>query len=117
MKFLYIFSQAPYSNPIAKEALDMALASAAFDQDVSVVFTDEGLLQLLHNQKPSGPHKKSQLGAINALPLYDIAQVYYLQSDLTRLGLKADALVKHATSLDQTGLQRLITQNERVQSF
>lgn len=117
MKFLYIFSQPPYSSPIVKAALDMALASAAFDQDVSLAFVGEGLLQLIQHQQPSGPHKKSQLGAINALPLYDISQVYYLQKDLAQLGLHADALVKHASGLDQAGLQRLIAQSERVQSF
>ncbi len=117
MRFLFIFSHSPYGGGLAREALDMALATAAFDQEVSLVFSGAGIFQLLATQQAPGVNKKSQLGAINALPLYDISRVFYLQEDLSPLGVNAGQLVAHARPLDAEALRSLVNGAERVQSF
>lgn len=117
MRFLFLFSGAPYADSGPREALDMALATAAFDQRVTLVFHGEGILQLVKAQQPAGSHKKSHIGAINALPLYDVAAVHYLEEDLQTLGIGREALVGHAAPLDARRLQTLIADADRVQSF
>ena len=45
-KFLYINRRAPHGSIYAHEALEVVLIGAAFDQDVSLAFIDDGVYQL-----------------------------------------------------------------------
>ena len=45
-KFMYINRTAPYGSIYALEGLEVALIGAAFDQDVSMAFVDDGVFQL-----------------------------------------------------------------------
>ncbi|MGA9032439.1 MAG: DsrE family protein, partial [Sulfuricaulis sp.] len=44
-KFLYVNRKAPYGTIYALESLEVVLISAAFDQDVSLAFLDDGVYQ------------------------------------------------------------------------
>lgn len=116
MRFLFLFTQSPYRCRLSREALDMAMATAAFDQDVCLYFSDNGIYQLIKDQQ-NGQAKKSHLGAINALPLYDISNIYYCNEDLFRLRLTAEDLVAHAKPATAELLTELLKQADRIQSF
>ncbi|HQU48176.1 MAG TPA: DsrE family protein, partial [Casimicrobiaceae bacterium] len=45
-KFMFVNRSAPYGTIYALESLEVVLISAAFDQDVSLVFLDDGVWQL-----------------------------------------------------------------------
>jgi tRNA 2-thiouridine synthesizing protein C len=45
-KFMFVNRKAPYGTIYALESLEVVLIGAAFDQDVSVVFLDDGVYQL-----------------------------------------------------------------------
>jgi len=45
-KFLYVNRRAPHGTVYAHEALEVVLIGAAFDQDVSLAFIDDGVFQL-----------------------------------------------------------------------
>ncbi|MCK5718157.1 MAG: DsrE family protein, partial [Thiomargarita sp.] len=45
-KFLYVNRKAPYGTIYALESLEVVLIGAAFDQDVSLAFIDDGVYQL-----------------------------------------------------------------------
>ena len=51
MKFLYLLRRPPYSGSLAAEAIDSILVAGVFDQRVSVLFKDDGVLQLLKDQQ------------------------------------------------------------------
>ena len=44
--FCYINRKAPYGTIYALESLEVVLIAAAFDQDISLVFVDDGVYQL-----------------------------------------------------------------------
>ena len=46
-KFMYINRKAPYGTIYSCEALEVVLIGAAFEQDVSVTFMDDGVYQLV----------------------------------------------------------------------
>ncbi|MDF1691634.1 MAG: DsrE family protein [Zhongshania sp.] len=117
MKFLYIFTRSAYGNSIAREALDMALASAAFDQEVSLVFAQEAIYQLVMQQNSANTEKKPHLGVINALPLYDIDDIYYLAEDSSTYNLPPAALVPQAKALSAEQFSSLMSSADRIQSF
>ena len=48
-KFLYVNRRAPHGTVYAHEALEVVLIGAAFDQDVSLAFIDDGVFQLKKN--------------------------------------------------------------------
>jgi tRNA 2-thiouridine synthesizing protein C len=46
-KFMFVNRKAPHGTIYALEGLEVVLISAAFDQDVSMVFTDDGVYELI----------------------------------------------------------------------
>ena len=52
-KFLYVNRRAPHGTVYAHEALEVVLIGAAFDQDVSLAFIDDGVFQLKKDQDTS----------------------------------------------------------------
>ena len=45
-KFMYVNRKAPHGTVYALESLEVVLIAAAFDQDVSLAFMDDGVYQL-----------------------------------------------------------------------
>ncbi len=52
-KFMYVNRKAPYGTVYALESLEVVLIGAAFEQDVSLVFLDDGVYQLTKGQDNS----------------------------------------------------------------
>lgn len=117
MEFLSIFSRQAYGNSFARECLDMALATAAFGQAITLVFIDEGVLQLAQEHDTDVSDKKPHSGVINALPLYDIDQIFYLQEDAHHWGLTVAELPEHAVAISTDKYRALINNAQCVQSF
>ncbi|AQS36252.1 sulfur relay protein TusC/DsrF [Shewanella psychrophila] len=86
-KLMIIFRRAPHGTPHGREALDLALLSASFEQEVSLIFVDEGVLHLLPEQQPEYAGAKDYIATFGALALYDIETVLACQSSLERFGL------------------------------
>jgi hypothetical protein len=63
-KFLYLNRKAPYGTIYAWESLEVVLIGAAFDQDVSLAFVDDGVYQLTKGQDTAG------IGMKNFSPTY-----------------------------------------------
>lgn len=117
MEFLSIFSRQAYGNSFARECLDMALATAAFGQALTLVFVEEGVLQLAQEHSTKHGDKKPHSGVINALPLYDISQIFYLEEDALKWGLTAAQLPEHAIAISTDKYKTLINNAQCVQSF
>ena len=49
-KILIHCRKPPYGNSLAREAIDIALATAAFDQALTLLFSEDGVFQLLDQQ-------------------------------------------------------------------
>ncbi|MCW5700615.1 MAG: DsrE family protein, partial [Rhodospirillales bacterium] len=49
-RFLYVNRKAPHGTVYALEELEMVLIAAMFEQDVHVVFLDDGVFQIKKNQ-------------------------------------------------------------------
>ena len=71
-KFLYINRRAPHGSIYAHEALEVVLIGAAFDQDVSLAFIDDGVYQLKKNQDTSDINTKNFSKTYVSLEMYDV---------------------------------------------
>ncbi|MBQ0759910.1 sulfurtransferase complex subunit TusC [Zhongshania sp.] len=117
MHFLYLFTHQAYGHSLAREALDMALATAAFDQKISLVFLQDGIYQLLSSKDASSIETKPHCGVISALPLYDIENIFYLATDRDDRCINEESLLAHATAISPSDLQALMASADRIQSF
>jgi tRNA 2-thiouridine synthesizing protein C len=92
-KFLYINRKAPHGSIYALESLEVVLIGAAFDQDVSLAFIDDGVYQLLQNQDTSGIGVKNFSATYKALGDYEVNKIYVEQESLELRGLSKDNLL------------------------
>jgi tRNA 2-thiouridine synthesizing protein C len=92
-KFLYVNRKAPHGSIYALESLEVVLVGAAFDQDVSLAFIDDGVYQLMLNQNTSGIGVKNFSSTYKALGDYDVNQIYVEKESLELRGLKQENLL------------------------
>ena len=91
-KFLYINRKAPYGTIYAWESLEVVLIGAAFEQDVSLAFMDDGVYQLMKGQDTSAIGMKNFSPTYAALGDYEITKIYVEKESLEERGLTLDDL-------------------------
>lgn len=92
-KFMYINRKAPYGTVYALESLEVVLIAAAFEQDVSLAFIDDGVYQIAKGQDTKGIGMKGFSPTYNALGDYDITKLYVERESLEERGLTEDDLM------------------------
>ena len=90
--FVYINRKAPYGSVYALESLEVVLIGAAFEQNVKLIFMDDGVFQLTKGQDPAGIGMKNFSKTYGALGDYDISQIYVDKISLNERGLTLDDL-------------------------
>ena len=116
-RFLFVNRKAPYGTIYALEALEVVLISAAFDQDVSLVFLDDGVYQLKKGQQTKAVGMKNFSPTYRALEGYDIEKLYVEKESLERRGLTADDLVVPVKVLTAEDIGGLMDDQDVVLSF
>ena len=91
-KFMNVNRKAPYGTIYALESLEVVLIAAAFDQQVSLVFMDDGVYQLMKSQDTQAIEMKNFSPTYSALGDYDIKTVYVDKDSLAERGLSGDDL-------------------------
>ncbi len=92
-KFLYVNRKAPYGTIYAQEALEVVLIGAAFEQDVSLAFLDDGVYQITKGQNTKEVSMKNFSLTYKALGDYDVNKIYVEQESLDARGLTLDDLL------------------------
>ncbi|MCG6869187.1 MAG: sulfurtransferase complex subunit TusC [Gammaproteobacteria bacterium] len=91
-KFMYVNRKAPYGTIYALESLEVVLIGAAFDQDVSLAFVDDGVFQLTTGQDTKDAGMKNFSPTYSALGDYDVNKIYIEKESLEERGLTLDDL-------------------------
>jgi len=113
-KFMYVNRRAPYGTVYALESLEMVLVAAAFDQDVSVVFMDDGVLQIKKGQETADINMKNFSPTFRALEGYDVEKLYVSKKSLEERGLTEEDLLVPVEVLDQAALAALMDEQEVI---
>jgi tRNA 2-thiouridine synthesizing protein C len=93
-KLMFVNRKAPYGTIYALEALEVVLISAAFEQDVSLAFLDDGVYQLMQGQNTTGIGMKNFSPTYKALGDYDVKKLYVEKESLDERGLKPEDLME-----------------------
>ncbi|MHB1516010.1 MAG: sulfurtransferase complex subunit TusC [Acidiferrobacteraceae bacterium] len=116
-KFMFINRKSPYGTIYALESLEVVLISAAFDQDVSLAFFDDGVYQLVKGQKTQGIGIKNHSPTYRALDGYDIEKLYVEKESMELRGLTTEDLLVPVQQLSRGELSKLIDTQDVVLSF
>jgi tRNA 2-thiouridine synthesizing protein C len=90
--FMYLNRKAPYGTIYAWESLEVVLIGAAFDQDVSLAFVDDGVYQLTKGQDTAGIGMKNFSPTYAALGDYEVKKIFVEKESLEERGLSLDDL-------------------------
>lgn len=91
-KMMYVNRRAPYGTIYAWESLEVVLIGAAFEQDVSLAFLDDGVYQLTKGQNTTGIGMKNFSPTYTALGDYEVNKIYVEKESLEERGLTLDDL-------------------------
>jgi tRNA 2-thiouridine synthesizing protein C len=116
-KFMFVNRKAPYGTVYALEGLEVVLISAAFDQDVSLVFMDDGVFQLVKGQHTKAIDMKNFSPTYRALEGYDIEKLYVEQESLEARGLSEENLVVPVEVVSRERMGKLMEEQDVVISF
>lgn len=116
-KFMLVNRKAPYGSIYALESLEVVLIAAAFEQDVSLVFADDGVYQLKKDMQTKAIATKNFSPTYRALEDYDIDKLYVDAESMAARGLTADDLVAPVKVVDSATLAGLMQEQDVVLSF
>ena len=116
-KFMYINRRPPYGTVYALEGLEVVLIGAAFEQDVSVVFLDDGVFQLKKGQDTGGSDMKNFSPAYRALEMYDVEKLYVEKASMEARGLTEDDLIVPVEVISQSELTALMEQQDVILNY
>jgi len=116
-KFMFVNRRAPYGTIYALESLEVVLIAATFDQDVSLVFADDGVYELVKNQDTRGIGIKNHSKTYRALEGYDIEKLYVERESLEARGLGEDDLLVDVEVLGSAEIAAMMAEQDVVLSF
>ncbi len=116
-KLMYVNRRAPYGSIYALEALEIVLVGAAFDQDVSVAFMDDGVYQLKRGQDTEGIGMKNFSPAYRALEMYDVEKLFVEEESMSARGLRVEDLLVPVDVLSAAALGRLMDEQDVLFNF
>jgi tRNA 2-thiouridine synthesizing protein C len=116
-KFMFVNRRAPYGTVYALEGLEVVLISAAFDQDVSLAFLDDGVYQLVKGQDTKAIETKNFSPTYRALEDYDVEKLYVEREALEARGLTAADLLVEAKVVAAAEMTALMEATDVLISF
>ena len=116
-KFMFVNRKAPYGTIYALESLEVVLISAAFDQDVSLAFLDDGVYQLKKGQATKAIDVKNFSPTYRALEGYDIEKLYVEKESMDERGLTEDDLIVDVQVMSRAEMADMMDEQDVVLSF
>ena len=116
-KFMFVNRKAPYGTIYALEGLEVVLISAAFDQDVSLAFLDDGVYQLLKGQQTKALEVKNFSPTYRALEGYDVEKLYVERESLEARGIREDQLLVPVQVVSAKEMAELMEQQDVIIGF
>ena len=116
-KFMFVNRKAPYGTIYALEGLEVVLISAAFDQDVSLAFLDDGVYQLVKGQQTKSLEVKNFSPTYRALEGYDIEKLYVERESLEARGIQEEQLLVPVQVVSAAEMADLMEQQDVIIGF
>lgn len=112
-----IISHSCLDGAAFKEAIDLGLVCAAFDQLVNIIFIDNGIYNLVAGQNSSIIHDKNQADIVKGLAFYDIESVIIETESLENSSLMTNDLFPSITLKSKAQIKQLNIDADNMVTF
>lgn len=112
-KILYIANATPFGHADAREKLDLLMMLASFEVNVSILFMDNGVLQLLNTDNEE-IQARAFSPVLKSFEHYEINKLYALDSALAQFGIDAKQLIIETKIISESQVSELIHQFDYV---
>ena len=112
-----LIRHSPFAGVSGKEALDLALVCAAFEQKVNLIFADAGLLFLNKSLDPEACGAKNFAQLVTGLEFYDIENLLAERESLVEQGLSEAELLDATTLISRRELNQLSRSSQHLVSL
>ncbi|HVI50905.1 MAG TPA: sulfurtransferase complex subunit TusC [Candidatus Sulfotelmatobacter sp.] len=116
-KIMFVSRKAPYGRSAAAEMIEAVLVAAAFDQQVHLVFLDDGVFQLARAQTPEAIGHKPFAEHLSELGEYDIDHVWVERESLAERGLSEHDLMIAVSLLDRAAIAGKLAEADMLMSL
>lgn len=110
----FLCRRSPWSSGHAAEMLEAVLIAGAFDQEVHLAFLDDGVYQLLAQQRPELLGRRPLEEGFAELADLDVEHVWVERESLAERGLEGAALALRATVIDRARMTELLAHMDAV---
>ncbi len=93
----YIFRSAPHGSASGREGLDALLAASAVNEELTALFIEDGVYQLLREQQPQQILGRDYAPTFKMLDLYDVEHIYVCAESMAARGLSTEDLLIDVT--------------------
>ncbi len=114
-RVLFVMTHSP-GTINAQEGFDALLMGSAF-ADCSALFLGQGIYQLISDQDPEPLGRKNYTLGFGALADYGVKRIYGSKSQMAEVALAPDDLCLAIELLDDSDINRLLTDHITVLTF
>lgn len=116
-KLMVVFRSAPYGSIYAFEGLENVLIMGAYDQDVSVMFIDDGVYAIKKGMDTSATGIKDFSPTFKALAAYDIEKVFIDRASMESRGLTLEDLVIEPEIVESDQVEKMMEDQKNFMMF
>ena len=116
-KFLFVMRKPPHGSIYPYEGLEVILIVAAYDQELSALFLDDGVLVLKKGQETKGIGVKEFSKTFRVLGDYGVENLWVEKESLEARGLNADDLITDVTVVGADEVKKILQQQDVILPF
>jgi tRNA 2-thiouridine synthesizing protein C len=113
-KIALLTRRAPHGSIYAYEGLETVLIMAAYDQDISMIFIDDGVYALKADQNTDAIGIKGFVKTLTVLEDYDVEKLYVDKTSLEERGLTEADLAVKVEVLDSQEIAKIMAEQDAI---
>lgn len=116
-KIAVVLQHSPFNSALSREAQDMIMALAAVEHQVTVIYQNAAVLQLLAPKDDASIGCKDFIPAQKLFDLYDIAAVVANRSAFAKYQITSDQTIIPVSQLSDVEIADLLAEQQHVLRF
>jgi tRNA 2-thiouridine synthesizing protein C len=116
-KVMFLMRKAPHGSIYSLAGLEAMLIMGAYEQDVSVVFVDDGVYAIKKDQETSEAGVREFSRTFRALQDHDVEKIYIDGQSMQSRGLSLDDLIIKPEVLEESAIAKLMEEQDVILPF
>jgi tRNA 2-thiouridine synthesizing protein C len=117
-KLMIVFRTAPYGSIYAFEGVENVVMMAAYEQDLTVLFIDDGVYTLKKGMDSSVTGIKDFSPTFKALePVYEVEKIYIDKESLESRGLALEDLIIEPEIIEKDQVEKMMEEQRNFMMF